>query len=56
MAKEALEGFECSSEESSHVESSSSVEEELTFMEVEVQSRARVLVRKSVHFTKLRFL
>ena len=42
-------------EESSDVESSSddsSVEEELTFMEGEVESRERVLVRKSVRFYK----
>ena len=38
----ATEGFECSDEESNDVESSSDdslVEEELTFMEGEVQSR-----------------
>ena len=47
----ATEGFDCSGEESSDVESSSDdslVEEELTFMEGEVESRERVLVRKSV--------
>ena len=47
----ATEGFDCGGEESSDVESSSDdslVEEELTFMEGEVESRERVLVRKSV--------
>ena len=51
----ATEGFDCSGEESSDVESSSDdslVEEELTFMEGEVESRERVLVRKSVRFYK----
>ena len=51
----ATEGFDCSGEEGSDVESSSDdslVEEELTFMEGEVESRERVLVRKSVGFYK----
>ena len=51
----ATEGFDCSGEESCDVESSSDdslVEEELTFMEGEVESRERVLVRKSVRFYK----
>ena len=49
----ATEGVECSGEESSDVESSSDdslVEEELTFMEGELQSRERVLVQKLVYF------
>ena len=54
----ATEGFNCSGEERSDVESSSDdsllslVEDELTFMEGEVESRERVLVRKSVRFYK----
>ena len=51
----ATEGFDRSGV-SSDVESSNDdnlVEEELTFMEGEVESRERVLVRKSVRFTNL---
>ena len=52
----ATEGFECSGDECSDVESSSDdslVEEEVTIIEGEVESREPVLVRKSVRFTKL---
>ena len=52
----AMESFECSDDECSDVESSSDdslVEEELTIREGEVESTERVLVQKSVRFTKL---